>query len=389
MQSAALEFGVISTLRTGHAVYDLMICMAVPAVIQAVINSGKDTLEVVGVVRNYVRDLVFAKKYVTHVVETTEHRGKYGLLWRDSKDGRRNELLQKAILLYLTEYLNLSTTSACVQLLERPSMKQKLIDDHIPGLETEKQKRILALLTQKDAKGIPEVAKLGAGRLPQLLQWVNVGNGVEFMNEMKLTSLDSSSSVDEIKEIFLFRSSAPDGAARIDAFIHKAFEFYRETENKKFKDDTARYMYVHSDEKPPKSDADDETKVDAPYHKRYALGDDKTFDNVFFSEKQQLIKLIDNFVNKTGKFAISGFPYKLGLLLYGPPGTGKTSLIKAVAQYTGRHIVNISLSKIKTNQELMDAMFDLRYAVDGLDLPTLTARHLWLRLERQTGELKQ
>ncbi|GAB9468049.1 hypothetical protein Gpo141_00005377 [Globisporangium polare] len=370
MQSTALEFGVINTLRTGHAVYDLMICMTVPAVIQAATTSGKDSLAVLRAVREAIRDALFKKSYVTHTVETTEHHGRSGTMRRfSSSDVRGNELLQKAILLYLGEHLSLDNENGRYELLEVPRMKQKLIENHLGGLEIEKRKRILALLQHKDAAAVPEVAKLGANPLPALNEWVKIGDGIEFMNETTMRDVDNSSSLKESKVIFHFRSSARDGPERIDALITKAFEFYRESENKKFKDDSARYMYVHSSERPPQGDTDDESKLAAPYHKRYALGNDKMFANVFIPEKAQLLRLIDHFVNKTGKFAIHGFPNKLGLLLYGPPGTGKTSLIKAVAQYTGRHIVNISLGKIKTNQELMDAMFDLRYAVDGLDLP--------------------
>ena len=40
-----------------------------------------------------------------------------------------------------------------------------------------------------------------------------------------------------------------------------------------------------------------------------------------------------------------------------------------MAAYTKRSIVNISLSKIKTNQELMDIFFDQRFAVKGEDMP--------------------
>jgi len=85
--------------------------------------------------------------------------------------------------------------------------------------------------------------------------------------------------------------------------------------------------------------------------------------------KEDLIRLVDNFLEKKDKFAIRGFPHKLGLLLHGPPGTGKTSFIKCLAQYTGRNIVNVPLSRISTNQELMDIMFDQKYSVPGEDMP--------------------
>lgn len=89
-------------------------------------------------------------------------------------------------------------------------------------------------------------------------------------------------------------------------------------------------------------------------YKRYLLSDSKSFDALFFPEKPQLLKLVDDFMQTRGKFAIPGFPNKLGILLDGPPGTGKTSLIKALAIYLKRRIVSVSLEKVKTNQELMD-----------------------------------
>ncbi|KAF0684958.1 Aste57867_23096 [Aphanomyces stellatus] len=159
----------------------------------------------------------------------------------------------------------------------------------------------------------------------------------------------------------------PDASRRIDEFVNRAFKSYQDAVIAKHKKDKSRYMYMSAPTPPSTEDGSATSGVQK--YKRYGLSEDKTFESLFFDEKKALMDLLDNFVNKSGKFGIKGFPYKMGLLLHGPPGTGKTSLIKAVAQYTRRHIVNISLAKIKTNQELMNLMFDLKFGLDGEDMP--------------------
>jgi hypothetical protein len=71
-------------------------------------------------------------------------------------------------------------------------------------------------------------------------------------------------------------------------------------------------------------DNDDGNTNDIRY-KRYKLSDRKTFQSLFFPQKNDLLSLIDDFSSRSGKYAIPGYPHKLGILLYGPPGTGKTS----------------------------------------------------------------
>ncbi len=93
----------------------------------------------------------------------------------------------------------------------------------------------------------------------------------------------------------------------------------------------------------------------------------RTFNNIFFDGKKQLIEKIDFFLQNRSWYYEKGIPYSLGIGLHGPPGTGKTSFIKALANYTNRHIIVISLKLIKTKQQLEKFFFENTYNDDNED----------------------
>jgi len=70
-----------------------------------------------------------------------------------------------------------------------------------------------------------------------------------------------------------------------------------------------------------------------------------TFDNRFFSGKQEILEKISFFLNNEEWYKERGIPYTLGILLWGDPGCGKTGFIKALMNLTERHGINIKLSK--------------------------------------------
>ena len=88
----------------------------------------------------------------------------------------------------------------------------------------------------------------------------------------------------------------------------------------------------------------------------------RSFDNIFFDGKKDLITKLDFFTNNKEWYYKEGHPYTLGIGLSGPPGTGKTSIIKSIANKLKRHLVVIPLSKIKTTQELSKCFFENQYS---------------------------
>ncbi len=92
----------------------------------------------------------------------------------------------------------------------------------------------------------------------------------------------------------------------------------------------------------------------------------KTFSNIFFTDKNSLVHKIKYFCSNENTYKIIGRPYSMGIILYGKPGTGKTSCIKAIASLTQRHIVDVSLKKIKTQKELSEIFYGNK--INGVEI---------------------
>ncbi len=78
----------------------------------------------------------------------------------------------------------------------------------------------------------------------------------------------------------------------------------------------------------------------------------RDFNNIIGDKTKQIYKKVKFFCENKEWYDKKGIPYHLGILLSGIPGSGKSSTIKAIANYTKRHIVNVNIKKLKTVTQL-------------------------------------
>jgi len=359
-----MQMGLVNAMRTGSPLLDLLLCAIVPILIGA-LSKG---LPMVGGLSLPTRGWRWRFWIPMHVrsieyVEGGSMRQNYLAqalgLETDLGCTDRNNLLQKAIRLYLANSYAMDASQMEVTLT--PGWKSGASPEGAQSRPGEgRRPNFTGSYSQLESFVISAFPRKG--------EWVVVdeAKGIEFMQqklEDEKKDANGNSSAMKCTTVYYLRAYGPDASARVDAWVTEAFTWYKEMRRA---DETNKKRYLFTAMAPKVGEKDDDKKLT---FKQYLLGDHKSFRSLFFPEKDGLLELVDDFLAKRGKFAIDGYPNKLGLLLDGPPGTGKTSLIKALATYTNRHVVSINLAKVKTNQELMDLFFDLVFPVKGAEFP--------------------
>ena len=360
--TGALELGLMNALRTGNRNVDLFVVAFLPTLIALVATSSERLRDVI---RSAAGTGLRRKKRFERIVRVERRPTRWG---RGSKiePEAKNEVLQQAIAWHLVRCGALDgADDAKLRLLARGASEK--------GAGRHRWNKSFgttsALLRQYDVvSAVPDDVWVSVPGAPGDLKVMRaVDDGQEDKEEGKdnsTTSIDFRLACDEL--------------APIEAFLETAFDAYVEQTAKE--EAGGRHLYVRAGGGGGAKDDDSDDGSGAATYKRYRLAASKTFDSLFFPEKDELLSLLDAFHAGTGRFAVKGSPKKLGVLLHGPPGTGKTSLIKALAARLDRSIVSIPLGRIKTNQEHFDAVFDMKYGVADAAGNESMARHAEVRL---------
>ncbi len=361
------SLGILNAMRTGDPVMDMLLAMCLPLVLRFLFQTLSE-------VQQYLMKLGWLwssqeVKLHERVIIYATTQNSWGTVSSQDED-TQNTILIKAMKLYLHKVIQLNLREAEVDLTSTEDKNSSVRNTSYNYYDNDED-------NDKNSKTlVGALAKYSIVKKPRANEWHQLGqHGKLEPAEVKLCiefEEDESSSEKSgpKKMVHRFRLRSESGEA-IDHFIDKAYEWYM-NELRKAEDD-GRYLYElkarNDGRRKSSDDDDDDSNGTGIVFTKFRLSDEKTFSSLFFRQKESLLKLVNHFQARSGKYAIPGYPHKLGILLHGLPGTGKTSLIKALAQYTGRSIINVPLARVTTNAELMSIFFECRRNVQGDRIP--------------------
>jgi len=340
MSGSVFNMILFDKLKTGDPILDAilttLILSCITFLFQYLNNYLLDFMDFVRSI-SFDYDNWFQKKYIV------EYDGKIALTtnFYDSRLHQTSSFSDrfKALWMYIIENVEDNKTINCIKeySFENPSNYRRSIDNRDLGIY---------MVTQQDKFVISE--KLG------IYAYTSINSETQEQENKKHDSKDSKSS-SKIEKITIQLFSYKSDVHTIKNFVEDLTQKYLSSiedlrDNKKFIYTLTKAKYENH-----KCELWDEVHFLST----------RTFSNIFFKGKNDIVKKLDFFLNNKEWFYSKGIPYSLGIGMYGPPGTGKTSLIKAIGNYTNRHIVVISLKIIKTKRQLDSIFFEERYNTDN------------------------
>jgi DNA replication protein DnaC len=170
--------------------------------------------------------------------------------------------------------------------------------------------------------------------------------------EFSKSKIQNEKQRDNIWEITLTISSSA-SLKELEEFVARATAAYKTFMDRRNRNKIYHFIYkgkhAVEDEEEPWSAAV-LSDLDDPGNTNY-----ETFDTLFTPNKQALITDLER-LKDFDYYKRTGQKRKKGYIFYGPPGCGKTSSVIAMANQDRRHILEIPMSRVRTNAEIEEIL---------------------------------
>jgi len=340
LNGAGVQMGLINSFKTDNQIVNILICLCIPIFLKLLLSFGDNFSENC----SWALEKVWYGR-VTRTIEVKTKENDDSWWGNAPKQENRNDLLQKAVSLYIAHIRDSGMNAFPIN---KGNAMFMAFDDSANAEQNEMKNRWRGGGGNKEGEEENSqnsmLKKFSVFVTPSDREEVQLKPNLWFTQRERMTAPEAEDgagggkrpAVTHKTKTMTFRSVNPGGEKRIDDFLKEAVDYFS---SKLAQDkDESRYLYLMSSNGDPdfastdkdgggggrRGGGDGEKKDNKFEYKRYKLSDEKSFTNMYFPEKRKLLELLDNFANKTSKYAVPGFPHKIGLLLYGQPGTGKT-----------------------------------------------------------------
>lgn len=195
-------------------------------------------------------------------------------------------------------------------------------------------------------------------------EWIlhKEGRRIKLCNDVYLTITRNDRSDWDVNALELTLTSAKKSATQLVKYVEQLYDDYVNYLNNSLRGNI--YFFDHKEIYDFRGNPFDGTSptcqkkfdiMNAPRHlsfQQLPFHSNKTFDNLCGPEAALIAERVDRFMKGKEKYDEKGVPWQLGFMFSGESGSGKSSCIRAMANHTGRHIINVNFANIKTVTQL-------------------------------------